>query len=194
MTEEQWDQWVNQHATSFGMVEHQRNMLRSWREAFEAERYTLEELTSASKALLGIENLYPGNHAAAIGREIKNIRAIKYRQESDKLDQDRGQCVNCGGSGMIIVPLIRPGIAPDEWRPLQIARGGATYYTMAVRCSCAKGRFMADHIRQPEKVPMSIETYERHNPAWREQMAQRQEALLKRAQSRQTPRISNQIP
>jgi hypothetical protein len=71
--------------------------------------------------------------------------------------------------------------------PIDAARGGASYYTMAVLCRCALGQWVFEHNQEHlrERVPgkrvLTLGEYERRNPRWRVQLEQRRRERRERA-------------
>jgi hypothetical protein len=181
MNDADWDKWIIAHTTAFGMSKRQTDMVKAWRAAFIADRYTPEELASATQALLVLPDLHPNNHPPYIASHIRNLRAVAYQRSQDTAP-DLGRCVKCNGTGRVIVPLIRPG-NDGTWKPLKVARAGATYYTQAVLCDCIKGLAMAGNQDDRRPRMMTLEQYQAINPNWESQLEDRHHALKQRAES-----------
>lgn len=188
-------EWVTRHATLFGMgSDADVKTLLSWEDVFTAAEYTVAELKAATDWLAAnpaafgsVEARYAGKAAAhleAIQARIRETRAVVYRAES-VTETDYGRCVLCGGTGRVIVPHVR-GVKAGQWVPIAAARGGASYYTMAVLCSCVRGEWVrsrnAQHVAEkldPKGLSvLTLARYEQMNPNWQVQMEQRKREQL----------------
>ena len=172
--------------------------IMSWRFVFSATRTSEAEMKAASLWLarnvgvLGeVKERFGGKmtmHLSAIQRALREVRAL----DQDRLDQRvqeqesrLGTCVICGSSGYVSVPHPKH-VENGEWRPVRMCRGGSgpTYYTCAVLCSCARGRWKADHQAEGWRQ-MTLEQYHGSNPDWRQQLEERAEE--RRAEATATP-------
>jgi hypothetical protein len=178
---EGFEQWAQRHAEIFGMTsEAELKSILAWRDLFDAAGYRSDELEAATRYLaLRPAELAAGDerfggkmlmHLAAVQRRIIDCRALIYRADVAEIEQTRGTCTLCSGSGRVIVPH-RLAIEFGEWMPIKVARGGlgATYY-QAVLCTCPLGRWVGAHITKDEHRPSRLEDYEKENPAWRWQL------------------------
>jgi len=178
--------WVARHCRVFGFGQEEMKTVLAWKERFMAAGYTADDLTGATDYLithpecLNIDLRYQGKmtvHLSAIQARIHDARAVVNQRAFP--GEDRGQCTRCQGGGLVIVPHLG-GIVDGEWERQKIARGGPSYYRMAVVCNCALGNWMAkegktEHRRRDGTVirMMALNDYARVNPRWEIQMAGR---------------------
>ena len=190
--------WSEEYARMFGIRDDaDLRTIMSWRFVFSATRTSEAEMKAASLWLarnvgvLGeVKERFGGKmtmHLSAVQRALREVRALdKDRIEARQREQETrlGSCTTCGSSGMVTVPNPKH-VEGGEWRPVRIARGGSgpSYYTCAVLCSCALGRWKAD--RQGERRQMTLEQYHAENPDWRQQLEERAEE--RRAEATATP-------
>ena len=188
---QEFSEWVSHHATVFGLTaESDTRTLSAWLPVFSTGGHTVEDLFAVTDYLaahpeaLNREERFSGKlacHLAAILDRLKEIRAIVYQKDVKAHEHERGTCTLCSGSGYVIVPHPK-AVHDGQWVPVKTARAGPSWYTAAVLCTCALGRWVGEHVKE-EKRPMSLEYYTQAiNPYWREHMAQRQASHLARAQ------------
>jgi hypothetical protein len=188
-----YDTWVTRHATTFGLVNAQdMATMASWRPSFEAAEYTGAELNHATDSILLCPDLLGGyagkmtSHLQAIRRAVTDHRSVRFESAWEQTE-DRGTCVDCGGSGRVIVPHIA-GVKDGAWLPMKKARANASYYTMAVICSCIRGRLMierlqktSERLRDKRQCFLTLAHYATRNPNWRTQMEWREKEFSERA-------------
>ncbi len=156
-------------------------MLKTWWPAFAAMVAEPAELHRAIYDVLALTNrpIRTADHFSAIRTSILSRRAENAKSNvADYSQQDRGQCVLCGNTGIIVVPHPRH-CSGEGWRPVYTTSGKESYPTAGVLCSCSTGRRAAQlqASKDEHQRAMTIETYEiTTNGHWREQMAQRREA------------------
>jgi hypothetical protein len=178
----QYVEWLKQHATAFGVTDPaELTMMRSWQTVLGP--YDPRLLHQATDRLLACE--YPSfirDHLRALLALLCDLTAAEVERVTGFASQgDRGSCGLCGGTGRVTVPHPR-AVHGGEWVPLKVARGGAAYYTCAVCCTCPLGRWYEEHSEgrsgggEPA-APMALRDYERTNPLWREQLAEREQLL-----------------
>lgn len=191
--------WTEEYSRMFGIRDPlDVRTLLSWRFVFSATRTSEAEMKAAALWLasnvgvLGeVRERFGGKmtmHLSAIQRALREVRALdKDRIEARQREQESrlGTCTICGSSGMVTVPNPKH-VENGEWRPVRIARGGSgpSYYTCAVLCSCALGRWKADR-QSHERRQMTLDQYHAINPAWRQQMDERAEE--RRAEANASP-------
>ena len=175
-----FEAWAENYATVFGLRDAgDLAGLLAWEPVLAATAVELRDATAwlvANPRALGTsEGRYAGKlalHLAALQARLRDCRAVRYQRTVDARERDdRGTCTLCGGSGRVVVPH-RAGVQGDNWVPLTVARGGPSYYTEAVLCSCALGNWFGSRM-EAEKRPGPFVEYEAINPAWRVQMAAR---------------------
>lgn len=155
-----WDKWIIHHLTLFGK---QRSAdwietVDSWRQVFAPAGYTADELTEASN-WIAIHNppTWPAEHLAALMSRLHTQRQDQVRKYTQE-PEDRGTCVGCGNSGLVVVPHWKCMVG-GVW---VTTRG--VYYEMMVLCHCYFGRrLMTQH---PEWV--TIMQYEMAYPMWKD--------------------------
>ena len=181
-------EWVKHHATVFGLhAEADVMTLLSWEPLFVAAGYTSGDLHAATDWLaVNAPPKFRTEHLGAIQSRIRDTRAVAYRAEMNAGGEDRGTCTLCGGTGRVVVPHVA-GVRDGQWVPIDAARGGASYYTMAVLCRCALGAWVLahneEHLRErvPGKRLVTLGEYEQRNPRWRVQREQRRREQRERA-------------
>ena len=176
-------QWAAYHCEVFGLGDRDLKTLLSWRELFLTAGYQAGELRAATDAIAldpgSLGGMYQSKmtaHLTAIQSRIRNGRAIVL-ERSKPSERERGTCTKCGGCGYVTVPH-PASIRDGEWKPMLVARANATYYTAAVVCSCALGRWLVDNGKTKRRRTtgtddriLRLEDYERINPDWQEQLA-----------------------
>lgn len=182
--------WAEKHALTFAMNDDAfLQTLLSWEDLFAAAGYSREDLASATTALAtsGVQ-LQRWDHLAAITKHVRERKAVERRDAPP--DDPRGKCATCEGTGFVVVPHPE-GVVEGEWVPQKVARGGATYYTVAVHCHCPLGRWF--HGRRTGagskyQGTWTLAAYEEKNPRWRVQIeARRQESLERSRLSSRKP-------
>lgn len=153
-------------------------MLYSWFEVL--YRYPLDALTEASRrfALRDYPSWRPDHLKALVGI-LHELDAERAAEGSDRPADVLGTCDRCGGTGRVTVPHPRC-LREGRWLPLRLTRGGsAVYYTCAVTCTCALGRWYQQRatVRRDGQTrgQMGLEEYTTLNPRWDVQLALRAE-------------------
>ena len=173
MTDTEFHLWADNHAATFGMTpEKHAETFVAWRKVFEAAKYTAAELAEAT-TFLAANNppRWAPEHLAGINARIRDRRAVEYRKKTDVQERDRGVCTLCSGTGYVVVPHLQ-GVRDGNWVPVRATRSLPSYYTVAVLCRCQLGLWVGGRM-SPDKLPMSIDRYERQNPRWRDQLMAR---------------------
>lgn len=183
-----YESWCLAHADAFGLRSDPEAIraLAAWRQRFFAQGFLAEELHAATQWMISnprslAAGIYLGkmaSHLSAIQARIHDARAVLYRRESTEARM--GECSTCGGSGRVVVPLLR-SVQGGEWRPLKIseARGISSYYTEAVTCNCALGKWMGERFKAKDPIGeytirmMGLNEYQARNPRWKIQMSKR---------------------
>lgn len=180
MAEEWFNVWCLRHANVFGIANaNGLAMIASWEDLFAAAGYSAADLNDATDWLAThAPPKFLNEHLGAITNRIRDRKAVDGRRESLEV-HDRGSCTTCGGTGHVTVP--HPGgVVDGEWVPQRFARGGATYYTVAVYCRCALGRWFEGRHDNDEKT-WNLDRYEPRNPRWRVHMESRRSERNARA-------------
>lgn len=169
----EYNAWTQHHSRVLGIADPINELtFQAWRKFFEVLDCGADDLEAASNHLgASGSSARPAEQLASITRFLRDRISIEYKREAEQHEQERGDCVKCRGIGRVIVPHVA-GLKDGEWRPVQKARSASTYYTMAVLCDCALGRWMRQKY-DAEKCPMFIETYSLQNPRWPQQLRQR---------------------
>lgn len=183
MRHDEYLAWIKAHLTTFGAL-NPANVatLTAWFPAFDAMLATSHELQKSTYAVLSLESqpVGWGSHFVAIRTEIVRQRAEQAkRQVEDYSAPDRGACVLCGGSGIVVVPHPKHCSA-EGWRPIYTASGKEYYPTAGVLCTCSVGMRAAQLqvAKDESQRSLSLETYKlAANGNWREQMRERREAV-----------------
>lgn len=176
--------WCKHHAKTFALADEAfLATLASWEDVFVTAGYSADELHAATQGLaMSGRTLARWDHLAAITARIRAARAVEYASGEAKAAQDgpsASTCTLCDGTGYVIVP--HPlGVALGEWVPINTTRNGGSYYTAAVSCSCALGRWKQDRL-EPKERSMSLSRYAALNPRWQVQLAQHAAELAERA-------------
>jgi hypothetical protein len=162
-----WAGWVEYHAVLFGLDgEGETRTLLAWRETFAAQGFTAEELRAASLHLARDPPRYREEHLRRL-QEVIHGRRAAVRRSADLLreaEESEWVCPHCHACGWASVPHPR-FLVEGEWR----ADGGGRLHTVAVLCSCNRGRREAE--LHAKAGPLTLATYELRNPLWREQVA-----------------------
>jgi hypothetical protein len=163
-----YDAWVMKHAEAFGLTwDGELAALGCWYDSLRV--FEPAELHAATAAMLASGQTYRrvSDHLPAVIVHVRATRrdAARADDTAAALDPDLGRCGLCGSSGHVAVPLVRlPG--GGEVRVM------ADYETVVV-CRCAKGRWVQDRQAGMGSRQMTLEQYERLNPEWRDQLAER---------------------
>lgn len=189
ITSDDFRLWATGHGKSLGLSDRELATVGTWHDSFRAAGYTLSELFGATDMIMAAPQrlqplAYSGKMPAqleAIRQAIKEQRQLVWQREHVAATV-HGECTICSGIGRVVVPDLR-GVSGGQWRPLKIARAGATYYTCAVLCSCALGHYLAGKITmrngRGESVNMlTLERYEHQNPDWSRQLREKELADL----------------
>lgn len=191
-----YDAWAVHHATVCALRgESDLDTLAAWYDLLAAEARYASELHAATREMVsGGIPAWLREHLGALLAIIRRRRAEQVQADREAVCKDeRGSCVQCGGSGRVTVPQLR-AIAGGEWVPLSLTRSGtAVYYTTCVCCSCALGQWYAGMSikRNGEtQCPMTLREYEFHNPEWRAQAEHRR--LIDREEQRHTAEMADE--
>ena len=182
MASDWYARWAAVYAEVFGLNdEADLRTLLAWEEALgagESELFAAGEWLTANPGAFGrTEARFAGRlamHLGALQYALREGKAIAYRRELASV-QEQGTCVLCSGSGRLIVPHLS-GVRDGAWVPMKVARGGATYYTMAVWCACRLGRWLEGQQNAKWGTMLNIDQYARKNPGWESQSARRADA------------------
>jgi hypothetical protein len=195
VSDDEWAGWVEYHAVLFGLDgEGETRTLLAWRETFAAQGFIAEELRAASLHLARDPPRYREEHLRRLQEVIHGRRAAARRADDLRREAEEGAqwvCADCHGCGWASVPHPRY-LAEGEWQP----DGGGRLHTVAVLCSCNRGRREAE---LHEKVrPLTLAAYELQNPLWRGQLAgaarARAAALHARRLAREADRERGAVP
>lgn len=177
MTNRDWDRWVEHHSTVFGMQDRRElAMLNSWRDFFESDGYSTEELFAATEALTRDPPRFRSDHLGSIRRGVERHRhETRLRRAAERRESAEGDtCPECSGTGFVIVPH-RLDVSQGAWV--------APYRTFAVQCGCGAiehGGIDSGASGGPRKrLPLlTLSKYERTIlPDWQDAMAQRDRRL-----------------
>lgn len=159
-------------------------MLTHWWRAFAAFGFVQSDFVGAIQRIITAAETprWPNEHLAAIKRELfaaRDQRARAALVKTATAGASGPRCSLCDWTTWVIVP--HPScVAGGRWLP--------PFHTCAVAClKCGPGQraFEALGKLKEPKHPLTLESYEwKFNPAWREQMAAREEAvrLMRRAE------------
>lgn len=158
MTKDEYASWATDHAKSFGLsADADLSMLFSWFDAFSAAGFIVSDLRHATRTMIAKS---PPQFRSDHLRLIQANATILARQRATKAKDSEASgwsaCSLCIGSGWVIVPH-RQSLANGL-----MVRG----LTMGVACLCQKGLATS----QSDKAPLTLQRYEKLNPAWREQL------------------------
>lgn len=182
MVDEEWDAWVDKHASVFGLeAEVNVGMFGAWREVFEVRGYTASELNEATIWIAANDPpRFRSEHLAAIHRRIGAHRLVAWNRQREMQQQREAYetCPRCRGTALVIVPHLACVKDRDWIHP---------WHTHAVACNCKRGAMLYENFRNTlqntseadlKKKPwvkqlMSIGDYEMQNPGWISQMARK---------------------
>lgn len=174
MRSEDFDAWIERHTRVFGLVpEFGLRTMSLWFNLFTAASYTVAELNEATDWLaLNAPPAKYEHHLWAIQSRIRGARAVDFSKEAER--HEWGECTQCEGSGMVTVPHPK-GLRDGLWVQIRTTRSGASFYTLAVYCTCALGNWKhgkAGHERLGDRRLrcLTLGEYERLNPDWRSQV------------------------
>ena len=186
MAIEGYREWALHHATMFALNgEHDKAMLISWEEIFEAQRFHVTELRAASHAMAKSPPRWRADHLTGIQEHVRAIRfeMVRAKQKEADAEEDKFRCPLCRGAGWAIVPHLKC-VVDGEW---------INSYTSAVVCSCQRGSAVQTRIDQaalewdqkkkPPAKPMKLLDYEMCMPNW-------QHLMIRRESQRQRERIA----
>ena len=72
---------------------------------------------------------------------------------------DHGTCPYCGNAGLVSVPHPQFVDKCGLWKPTRAGAMGPIYATVAVTCTCARGRKTHERMVEQGKKAMSLEQY-----------------------------------
>jgi hypothetical protein len=180
--------------------------LGEWRLVFADDRFTYDELNNALSSIAKNAPEDRWQHLRRLTNAVRESRMIERRAElteTEKRAEQHGECTLCKGSGYVTVPNPKCINDHGQFVPYRNTGGGnGVYYECAVYCRCGLGRFLDDNQaaywdrkakeRGRECRPMDLEKYERFNPNWRAQMAEREafehRLVTVEAKAKQQPR------
>lgn len=174
-----YDQWAGEYLKMHGLnTAANAETILSWWLIFGMAGITIDELALASLRILNADSrpIQFGDHLYALKRLVFDGRQQRERMALLVQNDDRGECTRCRGTGMVSVP--HPGHANSEgWRPVTNASTGRDHYPCAaVYCTCSLGQWKDNRQSQQADMiaqrMMSLESYQAHNPAWRDQIDQ----------------------
>ncbi len=165
-------EWAQRHARIFCLDDKTINSVLSWEGLFAAANYLPDELNDATDWIAAnAAGIKPWEHLAAIQDRIKRCRAV-----SNEVKVDNWNCNDCHGTGRIVVPQLE-NVRGEDWLPRDVG-AGPQYYTCAVRCHCKRGEqdfsTLPRGLKKSESM-MTFATYDLANPAWRRQLADREQ-------------------
>jgi hypothetical protein len=177
MQDGEWESWVDKHAAMFALDgDHNAAMFAAWRQVFEARGYTAAELNEATVWIGGnAPPRYRSEHLDLLRRRIE-ARRLAASQAQVEMQNARGysaDCPRCNGARVLVVPHL--GFVRD-------GRWVCPWPTFAVACGCVPGRRLWESLQTHETskgVPsplLSIGDYEMSNPAWADQLDERETA------------------
>jgi hypothetical protein len=191
MTTEEFQAWAGEHCRVFGLSVEESGTVLSWEPYFVASGFHKDDLADTTAhfakipgelARLGKPAKYLGKtsvHLAAIEAYIREQTARRLGEESSRFAAEHGTCLVCYGTGFVSVPHLA-GISNGRWVGAKAGGLAPQFYTQAVACSCALGRWKADKQGQRRggevRRIMTLEAYEHQNPDWKRQLAAREEA------------------
>ena len=173
-------EWSKHHMTVFAIgIDHSKTVA-SWQPLFEEMGIDADLLHQATKHIATKQRpRYVDGHYFAIRDFCLSVLAVEAKRA--RQDDQYGTCVVCGNSGWVAVPRL-DAIVDGIWRPTRSKAGSVGYQEYVVTCSCKIGRRVFDSHRHSKRdMPMTLETYQMNNPAWKEHQAQR--AALKREEA-----------
>lgn len=188
--------WSREHLTAFGLfTAASTQTVASWEQTFALLLCDAEELRDATAAMLGSSEPIQGYLDGHRTRLIQTVRAGRAAQAQRAGEEERSLCVRCQGSGRLIVPHPMPdaqgrprALRAGHW--VGVLHGGrAMFYEYAVRCPCERGHFGGFNTLkrnrggqyEADRPMMTLEEYERINPHWQRQQAQRRAELVAEA-------------
>jgi hypothetical protein len=151
-------------------------MVLHWWPAFAAAGFVQSDFVGTIQRIITAAETprWPNEHLGAIKRELFAARDRRARAALVKTEPGATgpRCPLCEWTGWVLVP--HPScVAGGQWLP--------PFRTGTVACTkCGPGQraYDANCMAKDAKRPTTLETYEwRVNPAWREQMAAREEAV-----------------
>lgn len=165
--ENPWVRWAHRHMMLFGLTsDKSAEMIGEWCRLLFAGGYDPAELELATDWLaLNAPPQYPGEHLAALQKRVKEQRAPHV---SERPEETRGTCDDCGGTGQVSVPDPR---CLAHWPDVV---GG----TCAVLCDCPLGLWLQREKNQ--KKQLSLALWRQRMPDWRQRMAAKDEFLRAR--------------
>lgn len=184
---EWYDLWVAEYLDAFGITAPTSTtwaatMTRNWWPAFAGAGYRREDFAG----VVGRVILYTptprwlNEHLDAIKRAVSEHRQAN-RPAAESPTFEAPVCPDCDNTAWVIVP--HPADVKDgEWKPERLnGRGDPVFRTASVVCTgCGPGLKLRNAAYEDEKLkkkpPMTIDRYERVNPAWREHLAERKAA------------------
>lgn len=189
MASRSFSDWAERHGNTFGINQTRQDfaMLTAWQRVFEIAGYTLAELDAATDAMALAPPRTRWDHLDSIHANVRLQRrrrlADAEQKRRDEYGESVGQCVLCFDCGTLSVP-----------HPRHIENGRWDFCTfVSVVCFCWRGRQItqlqtdrfnsaqADRKDKPGDRPaLTLQQYERVNPAWKAQMEQHVE--LKKAE------------
>jgi hypothetical protein len=176
-----FDEWLEKYLETFALDARADISLKRQLEFWEPAigHASKSELDSVTAWLVQNPDAFTKSQARFIGKaamhldtiktRLRDMRAVNLETRRDDLDNRLGTCERCGGSGFVVVPHIR-AVREGDWKPMHVARGGPSFYTQAVCCSCAKGRWVHENT---EPKSMTLERYATLNPRWEIQINRR---------------------
>lgn len=197
MPQRWFEEWAGRHGSIFGLNNEEMTAALAWEDLFTACGYVASELAEATDELaknpsrisLAVgRGSHPGKmalHLAAIHGVCRDLKAVVYHRQTNEHERDRRTCTTCGGSGAISVPHLS-GVTDGQWRPVKVGRASPTYYTCAVTCHCALGRWCNERRPANRRLP-ELSWYDAKNPAWQIQMARHKRELTERSRHSEGP-------
>jgi hypothetical protein len=170
-----FQKWSQRHLALFGLTEDTQAAvsIAALEHVFDLAGFAIEELDRATDHLaVHAPKLELPEHRVALRDAVLRGRAEAHARAESQADYDRGRCILCGGTGVVVVPHPQ-SVTGSVWDGLETA---GFRYTAGVACSCFAGRRRYDQSGQEtgngHRLPklMSLGDYEKANPHWKEQM------------------------
>lgn len=177
VTPEWYLDWAAHHAATFAMTEADQKAILTWGAQWSV-MFAADDLYEATATMVADERTprWAADQRAMILRLARASQGKELRQQAMERAMGRSnECRECSGTGWAIVP--HPGTdaagrfnphlhmpSTDPFSRLPSAAG----MTMAVHCYCDGGQRTRAGLEASNRKPMSLETYGRLYPDWRD--------------------------
>lgn len=188
MTSVEFVSWAEGYCKVFGLSNEEAETVLSWEPYFLATQWHADDLAEVTKAFvanpkkiadLAGDSKYLGKmakHLSAIESYVRDQSACTLGQTLPVYADKHGSCLVCRNTGFVVVPHLK-SVRAGRWVGVKNNENDRAHMaTCAVLCSCALGRWKANresgtrHGGKTVLKHMTLETYEGHNPGWREQV------------------------